>query len=190
MVRSMTWIIGPDGNGEIGEAVQDHPTPITPTLATTSPIPMPHHWVRRNINNDDLIASIDRVIDRLAECQVLVDSVLDQSRVSDEFPILQDHQATATERHTWPHRSRLPDSNLVIMATLEGCTIQRRPLPALTENMLKPYSFGLVGAGLIYQDAVHHLFAYHAERSHVDDLYQIDFLKADQPTLMVNMVQI
>ena len=37
-VGSMTWIIGPDGNGEIVEAVQDHPAPIALTLATTSPI--------------------------------------------------------------------------------------------------------------------------------------------------------
>ena len=56
--------------------------------------------------------------------------------------------------------------------------------------MPKPYSFGLVGVGLICQDALHHLFADHAERSCVDDLYQIDFLEADQPALMVNMVQI
>ena len=56
--------------------------------------------------------------------------------------------------------------------------------------MPKPYSFGLVGAGSICQDAVHHFFADHAERSRVDDLYQIDFLEADQPAPMVNMVQI
>ena len=67
-VGSMTWIIGPDGNGEIMEAVQDHPTPIMPTSTMTSPIPMPHHWVRRSINNDDLIEAIDRVTDRLVEC--------------------------------------------------------------------------------------------------------------------------
>jgi hypothetical protein len=41
MVGSMTWVIGPDGNGEIVEAVQDHPAPSTPTSATTSPIPAP-----------------------------------------------------------------------------------------------------------------------------------------------------
>ena len=56
--------------------------------------------------------------------------------------------------------------------------------------MPKPYSFGLVGAGPIYQDAVHHLFTDHAECSRIDDLYQIDFLEADQPAPMVNMVQI
>ena len=94
-VRSMTWVISPDGNGEIMEAVQDHPAPIEPTPATTSPIPMPRRWVRRSISNDDMITSIDRVIERLVECQHLMDLVLDQSRASDEFPILQDHQAAA-----------------------------------------------------------------------------------------------
>ena len=67
-VGSMTWIIGLDGNGEIVEVVQDNLAPIAPTLAMTSPILMPHRWVRRSISNDDLIASIDRVIDYLAEC--------------------------------------------------------------------------------------------------------------------------
>ena len=67
-VGSMTWIIGPDSNGEIVEMMKDHPTPIALTLATTSPILTPRRWVRRSINNDDLIASIDWVTDRLAEC--------------------------------------------------------------------------------------------------------------------------
>ena len=40
-VGSMTWIIGPDGNREIMEVVQDHPAPIVLTLVTTSPFPMP-----------------------------------------------------------------------------------------------------------------------------------------------------
>ena len=93
----MTWVIGPDGNGEIMEVVQDHPAPIVSTPAMTSPIPVSRRWDGRSISNDDLIASIDRVTDRLAECQLLVGSVLDQSRASDEFPILQYHQAATTE---------------------------------------------------------------------------------------------
>ena len=82
-VGSMTWIIGPDGYREIMEAAQDHPAPTASTPATTSLILVPHRWVRRSINSDDLIASIDRVTDRLAECQLLVDSVLDQSKAGD-----------------------------------------------------------------------------------------------------------
>ena len=132
---SMTWITSSDDNGEIVEAVQDHPVPIALTLVTTSLIPMPHRWVRRSISNDDLIASIDRVIDRLVGCQLLMDSFLDQSRASDGFPVLQDHQAATTERPAWPLHSRQPDSDLVIMATPEGHTVQRRPLPAPTKSM-------------------------------------------------------
>ena len=47
-----------------------------------------------------------------------------------------------------------------------------------------------MGVDPICQDAMHHLFTDHAERSHVNDLYQIDFLEADQPAPMINMVQI
>ena len=42
MVGSMTWIIGPDGNGEIMEAVLDYPMPIMLKIATTSLILTPH----------------------------------------------------------------------------------------------------------------------------------------------------
>ena len=76
-VGSMTWVIGPDGSGEIMEVVQDHPAPIVPTSTMTSLIPMPRCWVRRSINNDDVIEAIDRATDRLAECQPLMDLVLD-----------------------------------------------------------------------------------------------------------------
>ena len=37
---------------------------------------------------------------------------------------------------------------------------------------------------------MHHLFANHTERSHTNNLYQINFPKADQPAPMVNMVQV
>ena len=42
-VGSMTWVISPDDNREIMEAVQDHPTLIAPTFATTSLISAPRH---------------------------------------------------------------------------------------------------------------------------------------------------
>ena len=58
-VGSITWIIGPDDSGEIMEAMPDHPTPIMPTSTMTSLILMPRRWVRRSINNDDLIEAID-----------------------------------------------------------------------------------------------------------------------------------
>ena len=68
MVGSMTWVIHPNGNREIMEAVQDHLVPIVPTPAMTSLISAPYRWVRRSISNDDLITSIDRVTNYLAEC--------------------------------------------------------------------------------------------------------------------------
>ena len=166
----------------------------------TSPISAPHHWVRRSINNDDLIASIDQVTNRITECQLLVDSVVDQSRASDDFSALQDHPAAATERPAQLHRLRQPDSDLVITATLEGRTAQRRSLPAtglrladyeaLTENSPRPYPFGLEGVGSAYQNAVHQIFIDHVERDHATDLYMIDPTDSDQPAPVVNMVAI
>ena len=174
--------------------------PIASTPTTTSPIPTPRRWVRRSISNDDLIASIDRVTNHLAECQLLVDSVLDQSKASYEFPTLQDHQAAATERPARPHRSRRPNSDMVIMATPEGRTVRRQPLPATglrlanyeapMEDPLKPYPFGLEGVGSAYQNTIHHLFADHVERDRAIDLYIIDPTKSDQPAPVVNMVNI
>jgi len=148
-VGSMTWVIGPDGSGEIMEAVPDHPAPIMPTSTMTSPIPMPRRWARRSINNDDLIEAIDRVTHHLAECQLLVDLVLDRSRVSDEPPTLQGHHASNAEHPARAHHPRWQDEDLVITPTLEGRTVQCRPLSTPTESMPKPYSFKLVGAGLI-----------------------------------------
>ena len=140
-----------------------------PTSTMTSLILMPHRWVRRSITNNDLIEAIDRVMNRLAECQLLVDSVLDRSRASDEPPALQGHHATNTERPAHARRSRWQDEDLVITATLEGRTVQRRPLPTPTERMPRPCPFGLAGADPICQDTVHHLFTNHAKRSHVTD---------------------
>ena len=53
-----------------------------------------------------------------------------------------------------------------------------------------PYPFGPVGVDPICRDTVHHLFADHTERRHVNDLYQIDLPETDQPAPMVNMVQL
>ena len=66
-VGSITWVIGANGVEEIVEAVLNHPASIIPTSATTSLIPVPRRWARRSIDQDDLIASIDRVTDDLAK---------------------------------------------------------------------------------------------------------------------------
>ena len=56
------------------------------------------------------------------------------------------------------------------------------------ENPPRPYPFGLEGAGYAYQNAIHHLFAYHIERNCVTDLYVIDPTDSGQPAPVVNMV--
>ena len=124
-VGSMTWVIGANGIEEIMEAVQNHPAPIVPTSTMTSPISAPCRWVRRSISNDDLIASIDRVTDRLMECQLLVDLVLDQSRSSNEVLALQGHHATNAKHPTHARRTRWQDEDFVITATPKGRTVQR-----------------------------------------------------------------
>ena len=107
------------------EVVQNHPAPIVPTSTMTSLIPTPRGWVKRSINNNNLIEAIDRVMDRLMECQLLIDLVLDRSRASDEPPALQGHHATNAEHPARACHPRWQDEDLVITTTLEGHTVQR-----------------------------------------------------------------
>ena len=81
MIGSMTWVINADDNGEIMETMQDNPVlnimaPITPALTPKAPISAPLQ-ARRSIDQDDLIASVDRVTNGLAECLSLTELVLD-----------------------------------------------------------------------------------------------------------------
>jgi hypothetical protein len=155
--------------------------------------------MRRPINNDDQIESIGRVTNGLTETLSLVESMLDRSAMGNEFPALQDHQVAASERPAQAHQKR-PDSDVMITAIPGGRTARRQPLPAIdlrladyearTENLPKPHPFGLESVGSAYQNAVHHLFTDHAERSHISDLYAIDSTDPDQPAPMVNMVAI
>jgi hypothetical protein len=86
------WIYDPGhwhrGVEEIVETVQNHPALIVPTATIASPTPAPRRRVRRSIDNDDLIASIDWVTNGLVECLSLIESILDQSTTSDEVPAL------------------------------------------------------------------------------------------------------
>ena len=90
MVESISWIIKADGVGELIEPVQINVVPITPAPTTAAPIleppprslsptihrPLPRYqW--RQINNDDLIASIDQVGQKLADCLSIAESALD-----------------------------------------------------------------------------------------------------------------
>ena len=89
MVESISWIINADRVGELIEPVQIDSASITPTPATADLIweppprlpssttrrPLPRYQ-RRQINNDDLIASIDQVGQKLDDCLSIVESTL------------------------------------------------------------------------------------------------------------------
>ena len=81
MVGSISWVINTDGDGELIEPVQINAAPITATPAIADPISEPPprspssttrrllpHYKRRQINNNDLITSIDQVGQQLADC--------------------------------------------------------------------------------------------------------------------------
>ena len=88
-VGSISWIINTDGVGELIELAQINTAPITLTPMTTDLIselpsrsssptihrPLPR-YPRRQINNDDLIASIDQVGQKLVDCLSIVESAL------------------------------------------------------------------------------------------------------------------
>ena len=90
MVGSISWIINADGVGELIEPVQIDSAPITPTPMTVDQIselpprspsstthrPLPRYQ-RRQINSNDLIASIDQVGHKLADCLSIAESALD-----------------------------------------------------------------------------------------------------------------
>ena len=89
MVGSISWIINVDGDGEIIEPVQIDSTPTTPAPATADPIseppprsssptihrPLPR-YPRKRIDNDDLIASIDQVGQKLTDYLSIAESAL------------------------------------------------------------------------------------------------------------------
>ena len=89
-VGSISWIINANGDREIIEPVQIDSTPTTRTPTTADLIlePPPRsppsttrrslpRYQRMQINNDDLITSIDRVGLKLADCLSIAESALD-----------------------------------------------------------------------------------------------------------------
>ena len=84
------------------EAMQDNPALnvsalITSALALEAPIPVPRR-VRRSIDQDDLIASVDRVTNGLDKCLSLAKLVLNQSTNGDMTPALQGHHSPPRRR--------------------------------------------------------------------------------------------
>ena len=89
-VGSIMWVINADGVGELLKPVQIRSAPTTtapitvdlilepllrlPSSTTHRPLP---HYQKRQINNDDLIESIDRVGLKLTDCLSIAESSLD-----------------------------------------------------------------------------------------------------------------
>ena len=79
MVGSILWIINADRVRELIEPVQIdsapilEPPPRLPSSTTRRPLP---RCERRQINNDNLIASIDQVGQKLADCLSIAESAL------------------------------------------------------------------------------------------------------------------
>ena len=86
MVGLISWVINADGDGEIIDPVQIDSAPTTPAPVTADSIsepsprssssiirrPLPR-YPRKRISNDDLIASIDQVGQKLTDCLSLVE---------------------------------------------------------------------------------------------------------------------
>ena len=81
MVRSISWVINADRDGEIIKPVQIDSTPTTPTPAIADLISelLPRssspttrrllpRYLRKQVDNNDLIASIDQVSQKLVDC--------------------------------------------------------------------------------------------------------------------------
>jgi len=90
MVGLISWIINADEVGELLKPVQIDSTPISPAPVTAdlileSSLRLPSstthrllpRYQRRQINNNDLIASIDRVGLKLADCLSITELALD-----------------------------------------------------------------------------------------------------------------
>ena len=129
MVGSISWIINADRVGELLEPVQIDSAPIIPAPTTADPIseppprspssathrPLPRYQ-RRQINNDDLIESIDRVGLKLADCLSIAESALD-TLVQRRPP--SDPNLSEAARKT-PGVTALPFGLTIVAATYQG----------------------------------------------------------------------
>ena len=89
MVGSISWVINADGDGEIIDLVQIDSVLAIPTPTIADPFsepplrsssPATHRllpcYLRKQLNDDDLIVSIDQVGQKLTDCLSIVESAL------------------------------------------------------------------------------------------------------------------
>lgn len=162
-IGSITWEITPNGEGiiiEVAPTASDHPAaaqpvadPIlgsfpealrsTPSSEFCRPIP---YRPQRNIQVDDLIASIDRVDERIEGCLSLIESVRRTVDDADEQPSVGNNL------------------ELVITSTPEGRMVVARPASSALALRSAPRQdsrstrFGLVNIAALYQESANRLF--------------------------------
>ena len=97
-VGSISWFINDNGDGEIVEPVQNSTALITPMPTPVDPISEPPprssssitrrslpRYPRKQIDNNDLIASIDQVNQKLSNCLSTAESALVRPADDGEF---------------------------------------------------------------------------------------------------------
>jgi hypothetical protein len=133
-VGAFTWTTGVNGTAAIMEATRVYPAPTESTPTPTDPIsrspaPASRHpsprCQRRQLDDSDLVESIDRVTEGLVETLTLVEAIRDQPTKNGRKPA---HHHW-TERPARASRQRHPDSDLMITATPRGRTVHYRPVP-------------------------------------------------------------
>ena len=117
-VGSISWLINDNGDGEIIELVQNSTASITPAPALVDPISEPPlrssssvtrrslpHYPRKQIDNDDLIASINQVNQKLSNCLSIAESALVRPADDEEFSP-RPHRRTTCSDHSIHSRCR------------------------------------------------------------------------------------
>ena len=126
-VGSISWLIKDNGDGEIVEPVQNSTASITPAPAPADPISelpprssssatrrsLPR-YPRKQINNDDLIASIDQVNQKLSNCLSIAESTLVQPADNEEFSPRPHHRTTCSDHSIHSHHRRRSEEPLDI----------------------------------------------------------------------------
>jgi hypothetical protein len=171
--HQITWTTGAGGFTIMTtEEAQIQSAPITSssvmaltTLAMSLTTPATHHllphYKGRQIDNTNLLEAIDRVDNKLSESLALVNSIRHQSTKQ---------VATCHNRSTqpvWAHHPIWLDTDLVVTATPEGCTVRLGLVPAiglrLSEHQTlredkRAFPHGLANAASQYAYHIPHLF--------------------------------
>ena len=129
-VGSISWLINDNGDGEIIEPVQNSTASITPVPAPADPISEPplrssssatrrslSRYPRKQIDNNDLIASIDQVNQKLSNCLSIAKLALVRPVDDEEFSPRPHRRTTCFGHSIHSCRRRRTEEPLVITMT-------------------------------------------------------------------------